>query len=193
MDSKYELERRPFGWLLCAPPGQTGIPLTALRECLPLFPKRAVMHPGIAHHYNASGYRKHVALAIATPADAQAWAQAIAAELQDCDPQDRWWRGTDVGCSSAALFAVLCRPELRPAAAELGRAATPQDAEDLGRCQRLLAALPEWRIRLTEVALAYADTAWPIIIRRWPELEAADPQRQTLILRECHAPVPPNH
>lgn len=187
MNSKYEIERHPLGWLICAPPGQTGIPVTALTECLPMFKKNSAINPGIAHHFNANGYNKYVVLAVVTPEDSAAWEKEIAEELKDHEPESRWWLGTDVGKSSAAIFTVLCAERLKWESNYYGQKATPQDAADFGRCRRLLDAIPEWRSRLNEVAEKYADTAWPKIVPRWAELEAAEPKRQTEILRECNA------
>lgn len=186
MNSEYEIERRPLGWLICAPPGQNGIPLTALNECLPMFKKNSVMNPGIAHHFNANRYHKRVVVVVATPKDSDAWEKEIAEELKDRDPQDRWWLGTDTGKSSTALFAVLCREGLQWETNYEGQKATPQDSADFGRCKRLLDAIPEWRSRLGEVAAKYADTAWPRIIAKWNELETATAERVNEILRECH-------
>lgn len=188
MNSEYEIERRPLGWLICAAPGETGIPVSALNECLPIFKNDSVINCGIAHHYNANRYKKHVILAVATPQDSAAWEKEIAEELKDHDPQDRWWLGTDVGKSSAALFHVLCREGLKWETDAYGQKATPQDASDFGRCKRLLEAIPEWRNRLAEVAEKYPDTAWPRIIARWQEIETAKPERANEILRECHNP-----
>jgi len=186
MNLEYEIERHPLGWLICAPPGQNGIPMTALSECLPMFKKNSVMNAGIAHHFNANRYHKQVVVVVATPKESDEWEKEIAASLKDCDPQARWWLGTDVGSSAAAIFAALCRANLQLEAGRVGRSKTPQDAADFGRCQRLLDAIPEWRARLDEVAVKYADTAWPTILSRWAELETAKPKRQTEILRECH-------
>lgn len=186
MSAEYIVERHPLGWLLCAPPGQDGIPLAAFAECRPLFKKGSMMSPGIAHHFNASRRNKRVVMAVVTPGDSEDWEKEIAAELEGRDPQDRWWLGTDVGRSSAALFHVLCHERLKWETDNFGQKAAPQDADDFGRCKRLLGAIPEWRGRLNEVAVNYAGTAWPEIVARWDELEAAGPARQTEILRECH-------
>jgi hypothetical protein len=192
MNPSYEIERHPFGWLICAPPGQSGLPLTALAECLPLFKKKSVLNPGIAHHFNASHYHKQVIAAVAAPQDSAAWEKAIAEQLKDLDPQDRWWRGTEVGTSSAALFAVFCRTGLWQEANRFGRQSTPQDASDFVRCKHLLDAIPEWRTRLGEVAVAYPGTPWPQIVARWGELETAPAGRVNEILRECQNGMEPN-
>ena len=151
-----------------------------------MFKQDSVMNAGIAHHFNTSGYHKEVVAVVVTPEESDAWEKEIADKLKDRDPQARWWLGTDVGTSSVAIFAVLCREGLQRECNNYGRRATPQDSADFGRCKRLLDAIPEWRSRLVEVSAKYADTAWPKIILRWLELEAAEPKRVTEILRECH-------
>ena len=167
--------------------------MNALSECYPMFPKKAVMDCGIGHHLNTNNRRLNVVVAaIATPAEADAWRAEIADSLKSLDPQDRWWRGCGVGMSSAAIFHSFCRDDLKREAGEYAKQSVPQDAADLGRCLRLLAAFPEWRLRLNEVATRYADTAWPKIAARWSELEAATPARQTEILRECQTNLSPN-
>lgn len=188
MNAEYEIERHAHGWLICAPPGQDGIPMGALGECLPMFDKNAVINSGIAHHFNTSGYNKTVVLAVAIPKESAAWEKEIADELKDFDPEDRWWRGTDVGKSSATIFAELCNDgHLGREADEFAQGATPRDASDFGRCWRLLAAMPGWRERLEEVAEKHRDTAWPEIVVRWGELELANAEEQSGILRECNS------
>jgi hypothetical protein len=168
---EYILEKHPHGWLLCAPPGKTGIRLAALAERFGTFNENEVIHPGIAHHFNAKDH-KNVVVCVVTPAGGAAWEKEIAESLQDLHPEARWWLGTDVGKSSAAVFAVFASRWVW-AARSFAEGATPSDAADFGRCKRLLEAFPHWRPRLHEVAAAYPDTAWPAIIARWPELEAA--------------------
>ena len=186
MNPTYSIERHRHGWLICAPPGQRGIPLDALNECLPLFPENSVMDSGITHHFNASIYHAHAVMAVATERSATAWRKAIDESIQHLDSENRWWRGTDVGTSSAALFSVFCMDRLKGVSNDMGRGSTPSDASDFGRCHRLLELFPdEWRERLPEVAAAYPETAWPLIIDRWAELEAADLALRTAILREC--------
>lgn len=189
MSAEYEIERHPHGWLLCAPPGQRGIRADAFVESAALFPKKAIINPGIAHHFNASGYGKHVIFAVATQVESDAWEKEIAYQLDPLSPQVRWWRGTDVGQSSAALFHVFCDESLKWCSNEMGCSATPSDADDFGRCHRLLVLFPEWRSRLVEVAMKYPNTAWPKIVARWSELEtaheAALPEVVRVILREC--------
>src|ERR1022692_2028831 len=169
--SEYLIEKHPHGWLLCATEGRTGVPVTAMAECRDTVGKNAVFVLGIAHHYNHSGHRlNYVVAAICTPATVGAWLNEIDDSLKDCEPQERWWWGTDVGTSSAAMFAALCDSgSMRLRAAQMGQGHVPCDADDFGRCKRLIDAFPEWRSRLDEVAAKYPNTAWPAIIARWDE------------------------
>ena len=63
----YIIERWPLGWLICTSAGQSGIPMNALTECLPLFPD-GVLDSGIVHHINAA-YNKRAVFCIALPND----------------------------------------------------------------------------------------------------------------------------
>lgn len=45
----------------------------------------------------------------------------------------------------------------------------PSDGSDLGRCIRLLDAIPEWRERLPE--MARHSEAWAELVKHWDELE----------------------
>lgn len=185
---RYIIEVHEIGWLLCTLPGRTGLPMTALSECLKLFPKNAVMVTGVPHHFHATG-RPEVIIAVASPANAKRWEEEIEAELaaSTIKPELRWWRGTKVGRSSAAIFAALAdRAFGYLNVREFSGVATPQDAGDFGRCLHLLSVMPEWRDRLPEVATAYPGTKWPAIIDRWAELESATPERQFEILKEIH-------
>lgn len=189
MKHQYTIERHDHGWLLCAPPYQRGIPLDAINKCLPLFPKNSVMNAAIAHHYNTDGHKTHVVVAISTIADGKIWESEIATLLLDRGdkPHERWWKGTDVGTSSATIFGVLADvkwlPAIIDAAREMGNGSTPRDSADFARCSRLLDLFPEWRARLPEVAVTFPDTQWPHIIARWSEIEYATSHRRSEILR----------
>jgi len=182
MRSKYILERWDHGWLLCPPATSNGVPVTALQEVMPLMAAGAVMNTGIAHHYSASG--KRVTFCMGDPEELKKWESDIKVSLAGCDPQEQWWRGVDVGTSSAAMFAALTTSPFKDAAEEFGRGSTPHDAGDLGRCLGLLRLFPEWKARLPEVAEAYPDTKWPGIVENWETLESAEPREQRRILDE---------
>jgi hypothetical protein len=178
---RYSIERHDHGWLVCAKPFETSIPINALPECMKLFGKKAVMDLGIAHHYNAIKRTPFVVLAIGSEQDCTSWRNEIEEELKLSLPEDRWWMGTDVGKSSATIFGVMCQKW--PDAREFGDGCYPLDASDFGRCKRLLDMFPEWRGRLHDVAEAYPKTAWPSIIARWSEIENSLTAEQNKILR----------
>lgn len=188
MKPQYSIERHRHGWLVCAAPGQAGVPLDALREITRMIPnaKTAVIAIGVGHHLRFSRYRPEVVMAIATKAGATAWEQEITELLKGRLPEEQWWLGVDVGKSSAAIFAALCPLRWHREADEYAQGATPGDAADFGRCTRLLELFPGWRDRLGEVYSLYPGTAWTRIIPRWGELEAATTERQNEILQECN-------
>lgn len=181
----YIIERWPHGWVLASAETscRDGVPMPAMSECLKLFPKKAVCDSGIVHHLRQSG-RVNAVMCIVTESAGREWRAEITKSLQGCEPQERWWRGLDVGTSSAAIFAVFCGSRWKMEAQQMGRASTPHDAADLGRCLRLLAMFPDWRGRLADVAAEYPDGDWPKLVGRWPELEAMPPVKQSEMLRE---------
>jgi hypothetical protein len=178
----YSARRYRYGWILCGNGGvRRGIPMDALNECLPLFKKGSLIDNGICHHYR-EWCDVPAVIAVGTPSDLTKWRAEIEKALDEAKlpPQQRWWNGLDTGASSEAMFLALTSkttPILRH---------TPLDSDDLGRCLRLLKAVPDFAPRLSEVAAAYPDTAWPAIIARWSELEAATPEEQTKILHAIH-------
>lgn len=183
------LQHYPNGWLLCGNDHTPGAPISALSHVLPLGleAERLLLWPGVVHHFHYF-HGENAAFALATAAQGERWEAQIAEHLKDLPAAERWWYGTDVGTSSAALFAVLVGdPALAQPARIFSHGATPNDALDFGRCARLLALFPAWRRRLHEVAEAHPTTAWPQIVAAWDELAAAHPDRCTVRLRELHA------
>jgi hypothetical protein len=77
--------------------------------------------------------------------------------------EDAWICGCDTGISSRTIFAVMRGTE--PDSADV-----PHDADDFGRCYRLLKAVPAWRPRLGEVAAKYPK--WAGLVEHWDELTA---------------------
>jgi hypothetical protein len=77
-----------------------------------------------------------------------------------------WLLGSDTGVSSKMILSVMVGVEIT---SHFG-ADVPQDPADFGRCYRLLFALPEWRVRLSEVAEKYP--AWGPLVREWDALTA---------------------
>jgi hypothetical protein len=167
----YTVERWPHGWTISAIPTESGVPLHALDECLKLFPKGSIMDHGIAGHLRRHR-RMFAVFVIGTATDLSAWRGEILADLAHLPRGERWWKGLDVGTSSAAIFAVFSNLH-REAARDLSRGAVPHDADDFGRCKRLLELFPEWIASLDLVAIAHPDTPWPRLVERWQDLTAA--------------------
>lgn len=80
-----------------------------------------------------------------------------------------WITGRDTGQSSITIWAVMMGA-VDPTA-DSWTYSTPMDADDLGRCLRLLDRVPEWKPRLPEVAERFP--AWGPLVREWSRLEAA--------------------
>jgi hypothetical protein len=156
--------------------------MNALGECLPLFGKNSHMDTGIAHHLKQA-HDVPVVMLITTVAKGEKWRKEITACLANKNPEIQWWHGFDVGLSSAAIFSCFSN-NYTDVCLAYSRGATPQDSDDLGRCLRLLDLFPKWKEQLPRIAEFWAQTAWPAIIARWQELEAATPSQQTAILRE---------
>lgn len=188
---KYILERWEHGWLVCGVEGARGVPMGALNECAPIFEKHSVVFAGIARHYNVTG-KGEVVIAVATEKDGMEWKAEIEKEIESFPAQIRWWSGTYVGLSSAAIFAVLADMPYSAEAAKYSQGATPADAADLWRCQYLLNRMQTWECKLNLVAEAYPNTAWPKIIARWEELKHASTQEKNQILQECSWHENPN-
>lgn len=67
----------------------------------------------------------------------------------------RWIVSDDTGASSKIIWCVMMLGEYPD------RGREPFDRWDLGRCYRLLALMPEWKVRLPEViALAPKQHFW---------------------------------
>jgi hypothetical protein len=83
--------------------------------------------------------------------------------MSTIDPRAlNWIMGGDKGSSSETIWAVMT-------GAECPRPSRPLDASDFGRCYRLLALIPEWRVRLPEVTARYPE--WGPLVAIWGELE----------------------
>lgn len=83
----------------------------------------------------------------------------------------KWLQSGDTGLSSKTIVAVM---EGNPAlgAALMGRYGYchPLDPSDLGRCFRLLEAIPEYRPRMKEMRVV--SQVWHDLVDAWDELEA---------------------
>ena len=87
MSHLYTVERHTHGWLICAPPGQIGVPMKALGECQPLYGLGATIDAGIVHHYNALDLEKHACFAVTTKNGSAAWRDEIEEKVKNYDPQ----------------------------------------------------------------------------------------------------------
>lgn len=159
---QYRIEKHKYGWLIYG----SAIPVDDFTEICKLAGKRGVMSPGIASAMSA-----HTALC-ANDSNEKAWREEIEASLtaggKIYTPQ-MWRNGTDTGLSSIAIYSVMTN-SIDPNDRWRGR--TPADSADFGRCYRLLKKFPDWIPRLPEVAAAYPQTEWPMIIKDWADLTA---------------------
>lgn len=173
---RYLIHVYDHGFALDAVPGECGIPTDALTQALPLFPKDAVMDAGLAHALD-------VILVIGSPKKLDLWRQEVQAQLNaTCrDPLDRWCRGLDTGDSSWTIMHALTGRQSRHGRPMIGH--TPQDADDFGRCHRLLEFIPEFRSRLPTVATRWPDSPWPRLVAHWDELTALYQANQNTALR----------
>lgn len=165
-DLEYSIEVYPHGWLLCAPFGQSGIPMNALNQALSLCPKGSVIDLGIAGALGAI-------FAVGTPKDLEKWRQQITAQLaQGNSPKEiQWVRGVDCGLSSLALFRRLAKPQAATEASgrlnDVEENPIPRDAEDFARGVRMI-EFCGWQSRLNEAR--DLSPAWEQIIQQWDNL-----------------------
>ncbi len=82
----------------------------------------------------------------------------------------QWLYSGDTGVSSLTIFHVMTGTVVDPTDCYRGSLDIPYDADDFGRCYRLLKSIPEWRGRLTEAATVLRK--WAPLVERWNELEA---------------------
>ena len=93
--------------------------------------------------------------------------KAAAALLTDeRQAADAWIAGGDTGSSSLTIWVVMTGRGPLPRL--LGIGSTPSDADDFGRCYRLLRRIPAWRPRLLEVAQAWPE--WMPLVLEWDRL-----------------------
>ena len=78
-----------------------------------------------------------------------------------------WIRNGERGISSEVIFETLSGNLLL---CEDWDYNTPQDASDFNRCYELLQLIPEWRVRLNEVAEKHRH--WKLMVEHWGELES---------------------
>lgn len=76
-----------------------------------------------------------------------------------------WLKSGDCGVSSKTIYAVLSG---NPAALQGDRGDAPYDADDFGRCARLMERYPDWAPRIGEVA--QFCSAFAPLVPAWCEL-----------------------
>lgn len=81
---------------------------------------------------------------------------------------ETWWYSNDTGTSSETIWCYMMGHRTYAPMRGWGPR-TPSDADDFGRCYRLLKAFPEWRTRLHEMA---SEPGWRVLVSHWEELEA---------------------
>lgn len=159
-----------------------------VNRCIP----GAMVFPGIAHHLNEARYlggngcgfdAGPCVFAWADAGEGGKWILQIKEDNEKRYPsrEGRWWNGTDVGASSASIFAFFTKS---PQAAHYLRGmdkSLPQDAGDFGRCKRLLDIFPEWKDRLQE--FAQESPGWKKLADKWDELEKMGSEELTKTLQ----------
>lgn len=154
-------------------------PIDAIQQATKMASKGAYADGSIAHHLRHTGY-PDTCLAIVVPKGRKAWCAEIEQRLQHLPAEEAWWKGLDVGASSATMFGVLASDPWARQAARYGEGRTPADADDWGRCSRLIRRFPHWKARLGEVAAAHPRGAWPALIASWDKIDAAQDQGAAL-------------
>ncbi len=88
-----------------------------------------------------------------------------------------WLASGDTGSSSKAIMLWLSSGVIDSS----WGADTPRDAGDLARCLRLLEVIPEWKMRMPE--MAGAGGLWPTFIKHWDNIVAT-------FMQECNGKIP---
>ena len=85
----------------------------------------------------------------------------------DCQPLESrvmaWIDGNDTGTSSETIWHILTQLP-----GKVFKYGFPRDADDFGRCARLIEFIPEWATRLGEVAERCSE--WKPIVANWDRL-----------------------
>ena len=170
---EYTIEVYPFGLLVCAADGKSGVPMDALKVA------SAALMVNIDEHAKA-GIDAGIAnalggiFAIGANANLEKWRKQITEYLAlgNTPKEYQWIRGVDCGMSSMALFRKLsCLPQAAgEARARLhGRESndTPRDSDDFGRCVRMV-EFCGFKDRLNEARGMSPE--WNAILSEWDNL-----------------------
>jgi len=138
------------------------------------------MRADLAHALRAS------LVVVKSDAEAKVWLSGLGATKDNPD----WLKSGDCGLSSETIYAVLANHPDIFARGSFSMCA-PMDAEDFGKCHRLLARYPEWKSQLHKVAIACRE--FIPLVPAWDELTALYVGGQfrevSLRLRELSRPV----
>lgn len=95
------------------------------------------------------------------------------ARIAHLPPLEKWCSGWDKGISSMTMLAAIVHPDtIIPNCCKSyvnAKQDVPHDADDFGRCVRLLEAMPEFRPQLHKVSDKHPE--WGQIIANWDGLE----------------------
>lgn len=166
--SDSRIETTPHGVLVFG-----DVPLDDLEELCRMWTSRGwdLFDSGIAAAAGAT-------LAFTSEKESVLWRAELDEEARRNASGDReleWVNGTDTGLSSLYMLQELGSSEAARVIAQQqlcyrwDKHPSPLDPADLGRCIRLLDLFPEWRARLSDVALT---RGWAALIGAWPELES---------------------
>lgn len=185
-DQSYSIEVFPHGILVTSAGTRNGVPMDALSTATKLCSPSAVMDAGIASSLGA-------VFAIGIPSNLKKWRKQIEEQLKIGNiPKDiQWIRGTDIGLSSTTLFLCLTKCDQakhEPAAFRLlerGEKHHPYDADDFGRCIRMVEFCGFTDLREAK----HISPQWFRLIVDWDELSKAyhnkDLTTVNAIVKEC--------
>jgi len=182
------LHDKNYGHIIVAP---TGMPLGEMSRICGSYNRKAIMNPGIAHHYEMTQFPNNSVFVICHNHQAATdWHKEINEKIAIYPPELRWLYGIDTGTSSLTIFAALASVKTDISYHSYLKKykqtpSTPSDASDLGRCIRLCDKL-DWHDRIPELADFFPTSHWPAIAARWQELREATPANATEILRAIH-------
>ena len=184
-DMLYCIEVYPLGICVCPAPGKMGIPMDAMRMVGKIAPRKSVVDAGIANALDGI-------LAAGALADCKKWRGKITMDLamQPISKDLKWIRGVDCGQSSTTLFLALTKDDRvrgeSMALNQRGERHHPRDADDFGRCVRMIAYMG-WENRVQEAAGISRE--WALLVSRWGELTglyaAGDFEGVTELIWEC--------
>lgn len=102
---------------------------------------------------------------VRSEADGKAWLKELGYGPENPD----WLKSGDVGVSSKTIYATFTG-QWHIFGRGMADGGAPHDADDFGRCHRLLKRYPEWVSRLSEVA--EKCPAFAPLVPAWAELDA---------------------